>query len=537
MIATTLAPILLTLLLLHEMRIFIQFQQDNYCMVYHAYKLYTQCGESDFKHLLDVMQGSGMSISTFIFMFLSNGVVLCVPILNLIQIFFHYSIIVNALGKPVSVTICVVNILCFLFYVAGAVSVVVQYRALCRKVSPDFWCFAVSNHMKLAGASRSRYSKGPHIVSLVFPKLKLKCRAKGDAWEHTINLNSTFNKTDLLSSASHLNRLQRKSLLACLYDSWLRPQNSPKRALPQLAFVDVTARCNLQCSGCYASDMREMEGETSQTNRTDLDIDFDKLRELIPVLREGGVKALALTGGEPTAWNHLFDLIAENPDLLFLVFTNGQKQLSDYNKLVKKLGNLIFIFSVDGSREVHEARRGSNTYQLILQNLNFAKKWGNKFGFAIAITVTKKNCNASELQQSMQEIFHKKPVLALFFRFNSVDDDDLALSDAEYAQFCKEICQNNPCLTVNLPFDEQKANKDLCNGCVACKYIFHIRRDFSISACPYVRQHTAKSINFQNLTVQSIRELLDTQEEARCKFCNTPYSEIQNTEERSFEPV
>lgn len=486
-LATTLAPILLTLLLMHEMRIFIQFQQDNYFMIYHAYKLCSDCEENEFQHLLDITQGSGVSIATFIFMALSNLVVILVPIINLIQIFSYNS---DGNNSTAYFFVILVNIACLTLYIGGAIGTFFQYLILCQKVLPDLWYFAIENKLKLTGAKWHRATILTKSMKCRFLKMILGYgrEGTGKAWKTTKQLFGS--KRKLFRYVRRFNRGQKKSLLACVYDSWYNSSKRIPNTLPYTVFIDITTQCNLKCSGCYSNDLTRK-----------CDMDFDKLSKVIPVLKAGGVKAIVLTGGEPTLYEQLMNLVTQNRDVLFFIFTNGQKQLRIYDEFIRKLGNIIFIFSVDGDKDRHEGRRGSGTYQPILENMRYLKKL--RIGFGVSVTVNR--TNIYRLPYSIEEIGKYKPAFTLFFRFNS-NNKSLSVTDGEYEIFCKKVKELPDSLLIHLPYYEAQSEKE---GCVAGKYIFHIRNDFKISNCPYVRQATDQSII--GMTVQEIADLLATQ--------------------------
>ena len=490
-VGVTLAPVLLTLLLLHEMRIFIQYQQDNYFMIYHAYHLCSEDSASEFEHILNVTQGSGTPVATFLFMLLSNTVVLAVPIINLIVLNFSG---LQWDSRIIFIFANCVNIGCLCIYIAGVIGSVVQYFILCSQIDSQVWLFAVRNNIKLTGAKVMRTSVLPTGKTLryLFAHTRMGLKGKGEAASSTYSsdkLNKSFTIRNLREAISRLNWGQRKALFACVYDSWYRTKEKPNHVLPYTAFIDVTTRCTLNCKGCFAEDLEKGS-----------DIDYDKLEKVIAVLKEGGVKAIVFTGGEPTLWPFLYDVIATHRDILFLVFTNGQKQLFEHGKLIKKLGNLIFIFSIDGNETGHESRRGVGTYQSVIDNMNYFHK--KKIGFATSTTVTA--FNYSNIQDFLSEFEKYEPAIKFLFRFN-VHGGLEELSDKDYGTLSKSI-GNFSGLVVNLPQDELGAK---CGGCVAGQYIFHIRQNFTLGNCPFNRETTDTTI--EDLSAQGIADLLKKQ--------------------------
>ena len=56
-----------------------------------------------------------------------------------------------------------------------------------------------------------------------------------------------------------------------------------------------------------------------------------------------------IVGGEPFMYPELFDLFAQHPDCFFQVFSNGQLITDKKAKLMRKLGNVTPLVSIEGS--------------------------------------------------------------------------------------------------------------------------------------------------------------------------------------------
>ena len=83
--------------------------------------------------------------------------------------------------------------------------------------------------------------------------------------------------------------------------------------VPWAILMDPTAACNLKCIGCWAAEY----GHTSQ-------LSYDDLARIISQGKELGTFMYLYTGGEPTMRRaDLMRLCRENPDCVFMSFTNG----------------------------------------------------------------------------------------------------------------------------------------------------------------------------------------------------------------------
>ena len=92
-------------------------------------------------------------------------------------------------------------------------------------------------------------------------------------------------------------------------------------------FITLTYACNNRCQFCYAAP-RNFDNE---------EMDLVLARQLLELMKSLGVKDVGLTGGEPSLYPHLTDLVhfAKQFGLDVTVYTNG-RLLSDIS-LVKRL--------------------------------------------------------------------------------------------------------------------------------------------------------------------------------------------------------
>lgn len=100
-------------------------------------------------------------------------------------------------------------------------------------------------------------------------------------------------------------------------------------------WITLNQECNLRCEWCFSS----------HTNFKNKNIPLEKGIELVKISKESGVKNIAFSGGEPTMYTELPDLIrySKKLDIHTTLITNGIK-LSDKDYLIKlKEAGLDFI--------------------------------------------------------------------------------------------------------------------------------------------------------------------------------------------------
>ncbi len=130
----------------------------------------------------------------------------------------------------------------------------------------------------------------------------------------------------------------------------LRITGSTDAYLPLIASLQLTNRCNLSCSFCYASSGDPLPGE----------LETPEWMKVIERLATAGVANLTLTGGEPTLARDFADILTAASALIDNVdiFTNGLAWSTKTIGLVAALPNVRCQVSVDGREEHHDALRG-----------------------------------------------------------------------------------------------------------------------------------------------------------------------------------
>lgn len=116
---------------------------------------------------------------------------------------------------------------------------------------------------------------------------------------------------------------------------------------PPFLYVSIINSCNLRCQGCWVDVAAKQET-----------ISLDAMNKLIREAKEMGNSFFGLVGGEPFMHPQLFDILAANPDCYFQIFTNGQFITDEKAKLLRKLGNVTPLISVEGSEIISDERRG-----------------------------------------------------------------------------------------------------------------------------------------------------------------------------------
>ncbi|MGC1273904.1 MAG: radical SAM protein [Planctomycetaceae bacterium] len=116
---------------------------------------------------------------------------------------------------------------------------------------------------------------------------------------------------------------------------------------PPFLYVSIINSCNLRCQGCWV--------DVAHPQHT---IDLAAMNKLIAEAKEMGNRFFGLVGGEPFMHPELFEIIEQNPDCYFQVFTNGQFITPEKAQRLRRAGNATPLISVEGSEIVSDQRRG-----------------------------------------------------------------------------------------------------------------------------------------------------------------------------------
>lgn len=129
------------------------------------------------------------------------------------------------------------------------------------------------------------------------------------------------------------------------------------RHIPAFLIASISTACNLNCTGCYARATQNCSDKGSEEI-----LPPEKWDGIFAEAREIGVSFILLAGGEPLLRKDILEYAAAYPEIIFPVFTNGTMVRNDYLSLFDANRNLVPILSIEGGRELTDARRGPGIY-------------------------------------------------------------------------------------------------------------------------------------------------------------------------------
>ncbi|MBA61621.1 MAG: radical SAM protein [Planctomycetaceae bacterium] len=116
---------------------------------------------------------------------------------------------------------------------------------------------------------------------------------------------------------------------------------------PPFLYISIINSCNLRCQGCWVDVAAKQEK-----------IDVDKMNDIIGQAKEMGNSFFGLLGGEPFLHKEILQILEDNRDVYFQIFTNGHYITPKIAKELNRLGNVTPLISVEGTEIASNERRG-----------------------------------------------------------------------------------------------------------------------------------------------------------------------------------
>ncbi len=289
--------------------------------------------------------------------------------------------------------------------------------------------------------------------------------------------------------------------------------------VPPFLIASITSKCNLHCAGCYSRCNQatvDAEPVAQLTSEEWLDI-FSEADDM-------GVSFILLAGGEPMLRRDIIEAAGKRQNILFPIFTNGTFIDDRYLALFDRCRNLLPIISIEGNKEVTDARRGEGVFDRLTANMDEFRKRGLIFGTSVTVTTT----NLKEvLSDSFIESLSGRGCKAVIFvEYVPVTEESKELApgedEREYLAGKIERLRNRypEMVFISFPGDEKSSG-----GCLAAgRGFFHINSHGGAEPCPFspysdvnVRDKSLKDVmNSALFTALRSGDLLTDDHEGGC---------------------
>ena len=265
--------------------------------------------------------------------------------------------------------------------------------------------------------------------------------------------------------------------------------------IPWIILMDPTSACNLKCKGCWAAEY----GHNSN-------LTLDEMRRIVTEAKALGTHFFMFTGGEPLVRKKdILTVTKENPDCIFLAFTNGTLVDDEFCEELKKSGNFALALSIEGTEETTDFRRGEGVYKKVVDAMALLKK--HKCIFGTSICYTSKNYQAVTSDKFYDMEIEAGAKFALYFHYMPIGSDadtSLLLTPEQREHVYRTIRKKRRTRNGKPIFVMDFQNDgEFVGGCIAGgRNYFHINSEGDAEPCVFI--HYSDS----NIREKSILECL-----------------------------
>jgi MoaA/NifB/PqqE/SkfB family radical SAM enzyme len=246
------------------------------------------------------------------------------------------------------------------------------------------------------------------------------------------------------------------------------------KTVPAVLIASVTRRCNLDCAGCYAKQLRPSGAGAP------IELSDEGFMELFEEAIDLGVGVIMIAGGEPLLRPGLLARLAAMRGIVVPVFTNGTLLDGSMAPLFGR--TLLPVFSIEGDEAFTAERRGTGIHEAALIRARAIRDAGGLFG--ISVTVSSRNVDNALSPEFLGRVAGMGASALFLVEYVPVvpGTEELVLSDAQRASL------NDKALTAGLPFPVIRlpGDEEAYGGCLAAGRGFvHVAPEGRLEACPF----------------------------------------------------
>lgn len=196
----------------------------------------------------------------------------------------------------------------------------------------------------------------------------------------------------------------------------------------EMAYCELTYRCNLQCKHCYNAAGNAQELST------------DGWMKIIDEIHRCGCLRLFLTGGEPLLHDGFFNIVkyARSKPLAVGVLSNGTLLDTYTAERMKKAGIFVLHLSVDGpNARIHDGFRGvEGSFEKTMHAITLGLQAG--LHIRVTLSIHAKNCKEGNAMVTLMEEmgitdYSFSPVIKSF------REEEHSITPEEYKKFNEEL--------------------------------------------------------------------------------------------------
>jgi len=276
--------------------------------------------------------------------------------------------------------------------------------------------------------------------------------------------------------------------------------------IPFTILIDPTSVCNLRCEGCWAG--AQIKHDT---------LSFELLDRILTEAKELGIYWIVISGGEPFAYPHLFEIAEKHNDMAFMIYTNGTLINDEVADKIVELGNISPAISLEGWKEQTDARRGEGVFDKVVSAMD--KLHGRGVLFGVSLTITRENYKEVTSNEFINFLINKGAIYGWSFHYIPIGrnpNTDLMLKSEQRAYLIERvnyIRTHNPFMLMDFWNDGAYTQ-----GCIAGgRSYFHITPSGAVTPCAFA-QFTCDNIKEKSL-LDVLKSPLFAAYQKRQPFC------------------
>ncbi len=279
----------------------------------------------------------------------------------------------------------------------------------------------------------------------------------------------------------------------------IRQSNYVPGTLRTLA-IDVTPKCNMKCSHCYADTFVNVKA-----------LEFKYVKRLLDEAYDMGVFHYVLQGGEPIEDLERLEFILKNCyplDTFINVVSNGWKMSKERINWLKDLHVDKIAFSLDsGIREEHDSRRAIGSYDRVLKAIDDVLDFGLLTSISIVVTHQSLHSEGFKRAYEFAEQKNIKIDVQIAEPVGKWDGLTDVLMTEEDSLYIKQLQEESPIL----PFGQRMVNRDIFCGeedhCPAGVDFMSVSADGQVLPCNFLHFSLG---NIKDKSLSEMRTMLLT---------------------------
>lgn len=251
-------------------------------------------------------------------------------------------------------------------------------------------------------------------------------------------------------------------------------------SVPGAILVDPTDKCNLHCTGCWAGDYSLAD-----------DLDYATLDRILTECEELGIYLIIMSGGEPVVRkDDIIRLAARHSAQMFHLFTNGTLIDDAFIRAMKRVGNIMLAFSIEGFRPNTDGRRGAGVYDRVMEAMAGMRAAGLIYG--VSVTYCRHNTEELASEEFVDMLVDKGVAFGWYFTYIPIGKDvDLTMmaTPEQRSYMYKKILEyrrTKPIFLMDFWNDGAAAD-----GCIAGgRRYLHINAHGDVEPCAFIHYAT-----------------------------------------------